>query len=123
MTEPRKTKIGQRRTTPPDKQINRISKRRTKERQQYVKISNELKTKANYRSELSGDKADWRGIQCHHINGRNGTDYLNPFNMIILNAVEHDLEEKHKTPERKEFLLRFIKPIRLLQGYKVEDYE
>ena len=94
--------MGQKRTEPKRYQLKRslikpISKKRQKEQPEYTKISNELKVKANYRSELSGDKPDWRGIQCHHINGRVGIDYIDPFNMIILTATEHDREESQKT--------------------------
>lgn len=75
------------------------------------------------KSELSKNHPDFRGLQNHHIGGRIGKLYLNPFNMIILTADEHDYEEAHKTQERKEYLANFIKPIRIQQGYKPEDYE
>ena len=131
MAEQRKTKIGQRRTEPKRytlkrKPINKVSKKRQKESPIYYKLVRELREKSGNVSELSGEKPDWQTkfkTEPHHICGRNNGGYANPFNIILVTRTEHDNEEDHKSFERKEFLLRFIKPIRLLQGYKVEDYE
>ena len=110
------TKIGAKRTEP-QKPIPKFSKKRKKELPIYTKLTKELKTLADGRSELSGDLPDFRGVQNHHIKGRTGKLYLNPFNMIILTAEEHDYEEAHKTQERKEFLTEFIRSRREEQGF------
>lgn len=123
-----KLKIGQKRTKPQRYEmkrvpINHMSPKRKKESPKYRRLVAELIMKSGNKSELSEKHPDFRGLQCHHICGRIGKHYLNPFELIILTAEEHDEEGDHRTQERREYLLDFIKPIRISQGYKVEDYE
>ena len=127
MEEPRKTKIGQRRTEPKRytlkrKPINKVSKKRQPLVREYKKICEELKIRSGYKSELSGEKATaYNWLEVHHINGRNGKDYIDPFNLIVVLNNEHQTGEdaihKHNTYELKQTLLQLVYQIRLEQGY------
>jgi hypothetical protein len=103
--------------------INPVSKRRKKEKPEYIKISNELKEKAGYKSELSGKtptEFDW--LECHHINGRTGKDYIDPYNLLVCLHSEHQTDKdsihKHNSYEKKLELLAMVKIIREEQGYE-----
>ena len=122
-----KTKFGQKRKTPKTYRMKRskikpVSDRRKKEQVVYQKLTNKLKYLSGGKSELSKQPAttfDW--LENHHIDGRVGDKYLDPFNMIILLKSEHDEEEAHKSFERRQELLAFIKPIRIMQGFVPDD--
>lgn len=107
-----------------------ISDKHAPELREYLKISGKLKKLANHKSELPGHKQEsyYDPLVAHHIGGRDGkTDLLNPFNMIITLHSEHNNSNesihKHNSFEKKEELLELVKPIRLAQGFKMEDYE
>lgn len=81
----------------------------------------ELRRMCGNKSELSGANPDYQSgylIEPHHIRGRIGKRFLNPFNIILLTRFEHTIENDHKqgchTPEELE---RIVKPLRISQGY------
>jgi hypothetical protein len=56
-------------------------------------------------------------VEAHHINGRIGTELINPFNIIFLTREEHAEIHSHNTYEQKEKLMAIVRPIRERQGY------
>jgi len=127
-----KYKIGQKRTEPKIYRLKRakikpVSNKRSKEQPEYTKISNELKEKAGYKSELSTKSpSKYNPLVIHHILGRNGNNYTNPFALLVCLESEHQTNEdaihKHNSYEKKQELLSIVKPIRIEQGFKLEDY-
>jgi len=104
--------------------IRKESPKRRKEKKEYYALVEKLLGLCSYKSELSGlslDQSDFRGLlYCsHHIEGRNGTRYLDVTNILICTHEEHEQIHKHNTWERKQELLEKIKPIRKEQGFKV----
>ena len=86
-----------------------------------------LKEKADFKSELSGElPTTYNPLVTHHIKGRTGILYTDPFNLIVCLQSEHqtnkDAIHKHNTPEKKQELMDIVRPIRLKQGYKESDY-
>ena len=102
--------------------VNRISKKRLLEMPIYNVLIVELRELCGNISELSGTKPDWQSgylVEPHHIGGRIGKKFLNPFNIIMLTRTEHDIENDYKEGcYTKEELLNIVKPIRIKQGYK-----
>ena len=87
---------------------------------EYNKLITELRDQCNNRSELSGERSDWRSdynAEPHHIMGRIGKDLINPFNIIFLTSTEHAMQDKNGYEEKRR-LLEYIRPIREKQGYQ-----
>ena len=97
--------------------INKISEKRRAESKDYRALVAKLLGLCSNLSELSGQPGDWRGLQAHHIEGRAGKRYLDPCNLILVNASEHEEIHKHNTYQKKQELLALIKPIREKQGF------
>ena len=114
-------KMGQKRdSTEPRKKLKPISDKMAKKLPTYRALINELRRKCGNRSELSGEMGDWRTVfrvEPHHIKGRVGKHLTNPFEILMCTRTEHLEEEAHKTTERKQELLDFIRPRRIAQGY------
>ena len=121
-------KIGMKKSGNKRMKIKPISDKHSKDLKEYLKISGKLKELANHKSELTGKQEGYYDpLVCHHIGGRDGkVDLLNPFNMIILLHSEHNNSNesihKHNSFEKKETLRLLIRPTRLNQGFKEEDY-
>jgi len=94
--------------------MRRVSIKRQEELRQYHGLIERL----GHRSELSGKPSG----DHHHIAGRSGKRLVNPFNIICLTREEHDYEGAHHTWERQRELLAIVKPIRIAQGFRAEDY-
>jgi hypothetical protein len=103
--------------------LKSVSDKRKRELREYYKLVKLLRDLCDNKSELSGKSPDWQSkrlVDPHHINGRNGTKLLDPFGIIILIRLEHDIEEgkvKGKKPTDKKKLLKIVKEIRLRQGF------
>ena len=123
------TKIGCKNTGEKRQRIKPVSDKHAKDLKEYLKISGHLKELANHKSELTGQQEGYYDpLVCHHIGGRDGkVDLLNPFNMLICLHSEHnnsnDAIHKHNSFEHKEALRELVKPIRIAQGFKMEEYE
>ena len=86
---------------------------------EYHALVEELRSKCNNRSELSGDKGDWQtnfSVEPHHILGRTGKRLTDPYNLILLTRIEHNAQAGNNDRGRQT-LLQYIKPIREKQGY------
>lgn len=109
------------------KRINRISKKRLEESKEYFDLIARLRIMCDNKSELSGANPDWQSefmVDPHHIGGRAGSKYLDPFNIIMLTRPEHDREEgkiKGAKPHSKVYLLALVRPIRIEQGFKPKE--
>ncbi len=109
--------------------IKPISDKHAKDLKEYLKISGKLKELANHKSELTGKQEGYYDpLVTHHIGGRDGkVDLLNPFNMLICLHSEHnnsnDAIHRHNSFENKEALRELVKPLRITQGFKMEEYE
>lgn len=71
------------------------------------------------RSELNGERGDWRtgySVEPHHITGRRGARVYDPFNIIYLTRPQHDAI-RH-TWEEEEELLGVVREIRIKQGFE-----
>lgn len=102
-----------------------VSKKQAKENTELKKLTDELRAKCKvgeyiYKSELSGLQVF--DIEPHHLAGR-GKNLLNPFTIIMVSRTEHLEEQKHMGYDHKQELRTLVKPIRLAQGYKEENYE
>ena len=96
---------------------------------EYNVLIDDLRQCCGNRSELNvagklPKNPDWQThwvVEPHHIRGRIGRRFLDPFNIIMLTRNEHTIENDHKqgchTPEELECLVR---DIRISQGYQEE---
>lgn len=103
--------------------MRRISKKRLLELPEYNVLISELRRMCSNRSELSGEWADWQthwDVEPHHIRGRIGKRFLDPFNIILLTRSEHDIQESKIRGQKysKEELEVIVKPIRISQGFE-----
>ena len=117
-TEPKKLRARNRRP------LRRVSKELSPKLGKLSKLVISLRTLCDNKSELDGSIADWRtafNVEDHHIEGRRD-NLLNPFKIIMVTRTQHDLMDGN-TYEEKQALIEFIKPIRIAQGFKLEDYE
>ena len=105
------------------KGINKMSPKRAAESPEYYALVNKLRDLCENTSEMTGENPDWKSkflIDPHHIDGRAGSLYLDPFNIIMLTRDEHDAEKTYKRFGR-ERLLREVMPIRIAQGFRQID--
>ena len=106
------------------KGINKISDGRKEQDEIYFPLVAKLWELCKNRSELSGKRADWQSnweVEPHHIDGRIGDRYTDPFNIIMLTRPEHDKEEgkiRGVKPTDPEILKAIVRRIRLKQGFK-----
>jgi len=118
-------KMGQKRTEkrkPIKKRskIKPISKKRQSQLPEYNRLIKQLRELCENRSELSGNRGDWRfdfSVVPHHIMGRVGDRLTDPFNIIFLTPSEHDSMDFYGF-DKKQSLLEYIKKVRIKQGYK-----
>ena len=100
--------------------INRVSKKRQAQLPKYCALIKRLRK--DNKGELSGKSPTWESnylAEPHHIQGRIGSLFLDPFNLILLTREEHTIEELHlEGCHTKEELLDIVRPIRLKQGFK-----
>jgi len=105
--------------------INQISDKRYCELIEYRELIAILRGFCDNKSELSGKNPDWQtdyDVEPHHIGGRIGDLFLNPFNIIMLvrdehTAIENELPiDGHKYT--KDELLRVVAPLRIAQGFR-----
>lgn len=105
------------------KGINKVSKRRQEQNKVYFSLIYGLRLDCKNLSELSGKTPvypPW--VDPHHIYGRIGDRYIDPFNIIMLTREEHDIEERKRPGERQgpEKLLSLVYWIRIKQGFTKE---
>lgn len=104
--------------------INKVSKKRSSEMMTYHLLVAKLRMMCGNISELNGTNPDWQSdylVEPHHIRGRIGNLYLDVFNIIMLTRLEHDIQEGKIRGQRysETELLDFIRPKRLLQGFRL----
>jgi hypothetical protein len=102
--------------------INKISKKRNSEMMAYNLLVAKLRVLCNNQSELTGASPDWQSdylVEPHHIQGRSGKLYLDPFNLILITRQEHDIQGGRVKGYKysKEELLNHIRPIRMRQEF------
>ena len=90
---------------------------------EYIRLIKKLRELCDNKSELSGANPDiWSNYlaEPHHIRGRVGSLFLDPYNIILLTRFEHDIEEGKIRGEKigKERLLQLVKALRDKQGFK-----
>jgi hypothetical protein len=106
------------------KPLNKISPKMGKLIPELADLYTVLRRFCHNRSELSGRRPDWQSdgiIEPHHIDGRNGDKLLNPFNLIMLTAEEHTVEQQYRPGcHTRQELLDIVRPIRIKQGFKEE---
>ena len=88
----------------------------------YYDLTKVLTNMCHNKSELSGDRPGWPFVvEAHHIGGRTGELFTNPFNLIMLTPDEHRIQTLHLEGEvSKDKLREIVRPIRLAQGFKKE---
>ena len=104
------------------KRLNPISKKTAAEFPKYIKLIARLRELCDNKSELDGSNPDWQSgsrVEPHHINGRDGDRFLDPFQIIMLNRTQHDLEGGQIKGEKvgKEKLLAIVYDLRIKQGF------
>lgn len=102
--------------------LRRVSKKRQTVMPAYINLINKLRELCDNKSELSGKSPDWLSgykVEPHHVNGRRGKLLLDPFGIIMLVRIEHDIEEGKIKGKKvgKERLLEIVKEKRLAQGF------
>jgi len=104
--------------------MKKISDKRKAELPAYNKLVRKLRELCGNKSEISGDPPDWRTsykIEAHHIQGRLGKLFTDPFNIICLTRKEHEIEMrlyKDIPALGTEYLLELVKGIRIQQGFE-----
>jgi hypothetical protein len=105
------------------KRLNPISKKLLGEYPIYRQLIARLRELCDNKSELDGSNPDWQSsfrVDPHHINGRDGDLFLDPFNIIMLTRHQHDIEGGQIPGEKvgKEKLLATVYALRIKQGFK-----
>ena len=106
--------------------MNPISEKRRTLIPEYNKLIHRLRIMCGNQSELSGKNPNWESgylVDPHHIDGRRGKLFLDPFNIIMLIRTEHDIEEGKIKGKKvgKEKLIAIVKKIRIRQGFTPND--
>ena len=86
----------------------------------YRELVIELRELCGNKSELSGERADFRSdflVEPHHIMGRTGKRLTDVRNILMVTRSEHDAQNCNNY-QAKQKLLEYIRPIREKQGYK-----
>ncbi len=81
---------------------------------EYHALVEKLRSECNNRSELSGDKGDWRtdyNVEPHHIMGRTGKRLTDVFNILMVTRSEHDAQDSNNH-QAKQKLLEYIRTVR-----------
>lgn len=102
-------------------QIKPVSKKRAALMPEYHALVDRLRELSGNKSELDGASPDWQTdylTESHHISGRIGKLYLDPFNLIMITRNQHKIIGLANNYEAKQALLDFIRPIRIEQGFK-----
>lgn len=105
------------------KGLRPMSKKLMDEFPKYSKLISRLRRLCNNKSELSGKNPNWQSdfkVDPHHIEGRDGDRFLNPFKIIMLTRHEHDIEGGQIPSKKvgKRELLAIVNVLRLNQGFK-----
>jgi hypothetical protein len=105
------------------KRLNPMSKKRIAQKPSYDALIAFLVMGCDNKSELSGKNPNWESdwvVDPHHIEGRSGDRYLDPFNIIMLTREEHDIEEGKRPGEKQgpEKLKSMVYWIRIKQGFE-----
>ncbi len=96
-----------------------VSKKLQKKLPEYRHIVDELKKLCKNRSEISGNRGDFRTdfqVEPHHIQGRTGKLLTDVFNIVMVTRSEHDKQDGNTYKEKTE-LLHLVHQIRIRQGY------
>ncbi len=124
------TKLGMRRDPAirpkrkPRFALKAVSDDHAKELREYNKVRDRLLDLCGGKSELSGNNPTPEiggQLEPHHITGRIGKRLSDPFNIIILLGKEYWVAQDTMSWESKQALLKYIRPIRLAQGFKEEE--
>jgi hypothetical protein len=112
----------------PRVKLKPVSDKTAKILREYNKLVNLLRKLCNNKSEFDGALPDWTSewkVEPHHIGGRSGKLLLNPFNIIMLDRNRHDIEQGQIKGDKhsKQELLDIVKPLRIKQGFKEEEYK
>ena len=103
------------------KGIKPISDKRKAQMPEYNSLVVQLTKLCGNKSELSSNAPDWQSafrVDPHHIRGRIGKLFLDPFNLICLTRDEHAIENDHREGcHTKEQLEQIVYPIRIKQGF------
>ena len=104
------------------KGLNPISKKMQGELKEYFELTAKLRELCDNKSELDGSNPDWQSnhrVDPHHINGRDGDRFLDPFQIIMLNRTQHDIEGGQIKGDKlgKEKLLALVYDLRIKQGF------
>ena len=109
------------------KRLNPKSKKRQEEDKVYYPLIEKLRRLCKNKSELSGKAPNHESdfiVDPHHIDGRIGYRYIDPFNLILLTRPEHNKEEgkiRGEKPTDPEILKAIVYKIRVKQGFKPEE--
>ncbi len=100
--------------------IPKVSDKRAGQLAEYRPLIEKLRALCDNKSELSGKAPGWRcKVEPHHIDHRENERLLDPFNIILLTATEHRMEQQHLPGcHTKEYLLKLVREIRIKQGWK-----
>jgi hypothetical protein len=107
------------------KPLRKVSPKQSKENAECQKIVNQLRDLCGDKSELQGVmtyKRNSHNTEPHHLKGRHGKHLINPFEILMCYANQHDYRQKH-LKETRETDLQLVREIRLRQGFKEADYE
>ncbi len=101
--------------------MKQVSTKQVARLRELKKLTDLLKIKAGFCSELSGVLCLPFLLEPHHIKGRVGKLLLDSFNIIILTRPEHSRAQgtigQVATPSKDE-LLAIVRPIRIKQGFE-----
>jgi len=108
------------------KRLNPVSKKLLGEYPKYRKLITRLRDLCENKSELDGSNPDWQSsfrVEPHHIQGRDGDLFLDPFNIIMLNRTQHDIEGGQRKGKKvgKEKLLAIVYDLRIKQGFTPKE--
>jgi len=104
------------------KRLNPISKKMQVELKEYFELTAKLRELCDNKSELDGSNPDWQSgnrVDPHHINGRDGDRFLDPFQIIMLTRTQHDIEGGQIPGDKvgKDKLLATVYDLRIKQGF------
>ena len=105
------------------KGLNPISKKMRRELKEYYVLIAKLRELCDNKSEIDGSNPDWQSdfrVDPHHINGRDGDLFLDPFNIIMITRTQHALEGGQIKGKKvgKGKLLTIVYDLRIKQGFE-----
>jgi hypothetical protein len=104
------------------KRLSPISKKTAAEFPKYLALTQKLRELCDNKSEIDSSNPDWQSewkVEPHHIQGRDGDLFLDPFNIIMLTRTQHDIEQGQIPGQKvgKEKLLAIVYDLRIKQGF------